>query len=239
MRWLILALIMFLASCGITITTSSTGAPVPAGDAPPSRLLPATSVVGFADVVRAVQPVATQECRRRTQGVNCDFLVLVDPSRRAAPNAFQSVDKQGRPMLTFTAALINDVRNPDELAFILSHEAAHHIAGHIARQEQNAAAGAAVFADLATLTGGDAADVAEAQKLGAAVGARTYSKEFELEADELGTIITHRAGFNPLIGAQFFTVIPDPGDQFLGTHPPNTERLEAVRRTSARLGISE
>ena len=241
MRWLILALTLFPAACDVTITTSSTGTPPPAGGASEqsATLLSATSVDGFAEVVRAVQPIAAQECRRRTQGVNCDFLVVVDPNRRAAPNAFQSVDKQGRPVLTFTADLIGDVRNPDELAFILSHEAAHHIAGHLARQEQHAAAGAAVFAGLATLTGGSAADVAEAQKLGAVVGARSYSKEFELEADELGTIITHRAGFNPLIGAQFFTAIPDPGDRFLGTHPPNAERLETVRRTSARLGVSE
>ena len=66
-----------------------------------------------------------------------------------------------------------------------------------------------------------AAGVDEATKLGAQVGARSYSKDFELEADALGTVITHRAGFSPLKGAAFFTRIPDPGDRFLGTHPPN------------------
>jgi Zn-dependent protease with chaperone function len=228
MRWLIPALTFLLASCSASLGPDTTGT------------IPATDVAGFGDIVRAVQPVMTQECRRRAKnGTNCNFLIVVDPHPRAPPNAYQSVDDQGRPVLTFTASLISAVRNADELAFILSHEAAHQIAGHLARQQQNAADAAEVFAGLATLTGGDAGDVTEAQKLGAAVGARSYAKEFELEADELGTIITYRAGFNPLLGAQFFTRIPDPGDQFLGTHPPNAERLEMVRRTAARLGVSQ
>jgi len=77
--------------------------------------------------------------------------------------------------------------------------------------------------------------VRSAQELGAAVGARTYSKEFELEADRLGTIITKRAGYDPLRGAEFFTRIPDPGNRFLGTHPPNAQRIQTVRETAARL----
>ena len=68
-----------------------------------------------------------------------------------------------------------------------------------------------------------------------AVGARTYSKDFELEADSLGTVIAFRSGYQPLVGAQFFNRIPDPGDKFLGTHPPNSERLNTVRKTMAGL----
>jgi len=56
-----------------------------------------------------------------------------------------------------------------------------------------------------------------------------------LEADRLGTVITARAGFNPVRGAEFFNRIPDPGNRFLGTHPPNAARMEIVRRTAAGL----
>lgn len=224
MRWLILSLTALLGACAISVTTYQTnedGA--------------AKNTVNFDGVVSAVRPIAIAECRKRARAdTNCDFRVELDTNRRAAPNAYQSLDDDGRPVLTFTATLIPAIRNADELAFIISHEAAHHISGHLVRQEENAAKGATVFADLATLTGGD---VAEAERLGAAVGARNYSKEFELEADELGTIIAFRAGFNPLVGAQFFTRIPDPGDEFLSTHPPNSARLDMVRRTSARLGV--
>lgn len=246
MRWLKLAqtflaptlLTFLLVACDVPANT-----PGPSGPSGPSGPVLSTTPGSAIDtneltvVVRAVQPAAVEECRRRTRGVNCNFLIVINPDPRAEANAFQSVDDQGRPVLTFTAALIGKVRNPDELAFILGHEAAHHIAGHLARRAQNAAAGAAVFAGLATLTGGNATDVENAQKLGAVVGARSYSKEFEIEVDELGTLITHRAGYNPLIGAAFFSTLPDPKARFFGTHPPNSERYNAVRRASARLGV--
>jgi len=83
--------------------------------------------------------------------------------------------------------------------------------------------------------GSDSTTVRSAEEIGASLGARTYSKDFELQADRLGTIITARAGYNPVRGAQFFNRIPDPGNRFLGTHPPNTSRMEIVRRTAAGL----
>ncbi|MEQ6250144.1 M48 family metallopeptidase [Sulfitobacter sp. HNIBRBA3233] len=189
----------------------------------------------FVSVVQTLEPVAERECRARTQNVNCDFNIVVDDRPGQPANAYQTVDRQGRPIIAFTLPLIADARNADELAFVMGHEAAHHIAGHITRQQQNAVAGAVIFAGLATLSGGDASAVRTAQQLGAQVGARSYSKEFELEADALGTIITARAGYDPLRGAEFFTRIPDPGDKFLGTHPPNASRLDTVRRTAAGL----
>jgi predicted Zn-dependent protease len=167
--------------------------------------------------------------------VNCDFNIVVDDRPGQPANAYQTVDRNGRPVIAFTLALIADVRNEDELAFVMGHEAAHHIAGHIGRQQQNAVAGAVIFAGLATLSGGNAEAVRNAQELGAQVGARSYSKDFELEADALGTIITARAGYKPVRGAQFFARIPDPGDKFLGTHPPNAARIAIVRKTAANL----
>ena len=89
-----------------------------------------------------------------------------------------------------------------------------------------------IFSGLASITG---ADVTSAQRIGAQVGARSYSKDFELEADALGTVIAARSGYDPVRGSQFFNRIPDPGDRFLGTHPPNAQRIEVVRRTAAGL----
>ena len=44
--------------------------------------------------------------------------------------------------MALTVPLIAEVRNRDELAFIISHEAAHHILGHIAQQNETAMTGA-------------------------------------------------------------------------------------------------
>lgn len=74
-----------------------------------------------------------------------------------------------------------------------------------------------------------------ATNVGASVGARSYSKEFELEADALGTVIARKSGYNPVRGAEYFTRIPDPGNRFLGSHPPNAQRIETVRRVNSQL----
>lgn len=193
------------------------------------------SVSDFAAVVARVEPVAERECRARTAGANCDFKIVVETDPKAPSNAWQSLDASGRPVLTFTVALIADVQNTDELAFVMGHEASHHIAGHLARTEQTAITGALLGGVLIAAIGGDASTIETAQNIGATVGARSYSKSYELEADQLGTVIAYHAGYNPVRGAAYFTRIPDPGDRFLGSHPPNAQRIETVRRTMATL----
>lgn len=193
------------------------------------------TVNDFANVVARVEPVAERECRQRAPGANCDFKIVVESDPKAPANAWQMVDKSGRPVLTFTVALIAEVENRDELAFIMGHEAAHHISGHLARTQKTALTGALLGGVLVAAMGGDAGAIDAAQDLGATVGARSYSKGYELEADQLGTVIAYHAGYNPVRGAAYFTRIADPGDRFLGSHPPNAQRIETVRRTMATL----
>ena len=226
-----LALMASLSAC---MGTAPTPAPQPRPALVPS-LPPDQAARQFISVVQQVEPVAEAECRRRLPNANCDFKIVVDDRPGQPPNAFQTLDAQGRPVLAFNLALIATVQNADELAFVMGHEAAHHIAGHLARQREAATAGAVIFAGLASLTGADVNGIRSAQELGATVGARTASKDFELEADALGTVISLRAGFDPIRGAAFFTRIPDPGNRFLGTHPPNAQRIETVRRVAAGL----
>ncbi|MEM1003934.1 MAG: M48 family metallopeptidase [Pseudomonadota bacterium] len=197
------------------------------------------TVQTFREVSRAVGSEARSECRRRASNRNCDFRILVDLNPRAPANAFQTLDDNDQPVIIFTRAMISSTQNADELAFVMGHEAAHHVLGHIARQTENASDSAARFGDLARLRGANNAEIEAAQKLGAKVGVQAYAQDFELEADQLGTIITYNAGYNPLIGARFFDRIPDPGDTFLGSHPPNAERVEIVRKTARQLGVPE
>ena len=89
---------------------------------------------------------------------------------------------------------------------------------------------AVVLGSLASAYGGDAAAVERAQQIGASVGSRYYSKEWELEADYLGSIITLNAGYDPINGSRLFQRIPDPGNHILGTHPSRAQRLAQVRR---------
>ncbi|KJZ19586.1 M48 family metallopeptidase [Loktanella sp. S4079] len=196
----------------------------------------ARAMSNYQRAVARIEPVAENLCRQRAPSLNCNFRIIVDDRQPGVVNAYQTLDNTGRPILGFTVGLIAEARNEDEIAFVMAHETAHHIAGHIERQRQNAMVGAVLLGGLAGALGSTSPDaINNAQRIGATVGARSYSKNFELEADALGTRIAHAAGYDPLKGAQFFFRIPDPGDRFLGTHPANGDRLRTVQRVAASL----
>jgi Zn-dependent protease with chaperone function len=229
MRWTLLFCLTLLTGCIESVPGPS--APQVAVK-PPVKTGPGQTVAGFQRVVRVMEPVAERSCRKRVPGANCDFKILVDDRKNQPSNAYQTEDESGRPVIVFTQALINEAQNADELAFVLGHEAAHHIRGHLGRTQNNAVTGAILGGLLAAAVGLDAQIGIDYGGLG---GARRFSKDYELEADELGTIITHAAGYDPVRGAVFFTRIPDPGDRFLGSHPPNAARIETVRHTASQL----
>ena len=209
------------------------GQPQAAGG--PPAMTPDQAVATFVQVIERVEPLAETLCRQRTRGVNCDIEIVVDGRPNQPPNAFQTVDRSGRPIVGFTVALIADARNADEIAFVMGHEAAHHIAGHIPRRAETAQTSAILASVLAQASGAGPDAVKAATSFGAEIGSRRYSKDFELEADALGAEIAYLAGFDPVRGAAFFTRLPDPGDQFLGSHPPNSQRQAIVAQTVAGL----
>ncbi|TAG11100.1 MAG: peptidase M48 [Rhodobacterales bacterium] len=229
---LIAVLVVSLAGC---VTVAPPPDPVPVAAPAPVDQTARAQAMTFLQVLASVEPVAEQVCRARATVRNCDFRIVVDDRPGQPPNAFQTLDERGRPVVGFTLALIRDARNADELAFVLGHEAAHHIAGHIPRRQDQALSGALLAGVLAQAGGATPDEVRAAQNLGAEVAARSYSREFELEADALGAEIALVAGFDPVRGSGFFDRLPDPGDRFLGSHPPNAQRKAQVAATVRRL----
>lgn len=235
MRALFLLPLLLAAACTLEVPQSpSRPSPAPQSSAPQNsaqvaKLDASVAAQNFDLAARRVEPVAEAECRQRVPNGNCDFLILVDDRPGQPVNAYQTLNKAGRPLLVFTIPLIEDARNVDEIAFVMGHEAAHHIEGHIPQTQARAQAAAVAGALLGGLLGGEAG-VDQGARLGGFVGARQFSKEHELEADSLGAVIALKAGFDPVRGAGFFDRLPDPGDQFLGSHPPNADRQAVVRR---------
>ncbi|AMY68435.1 M48 family metallopeptidase [Frigidibacter mobilis] len=233
---LVVAGLLALAACAPLPSASPVYAPTtldPAVDTP--ALSPDQAARNFVTVVGRMEPVIVAQCLKRSRGANCDYQIVVDDRPGQSPNAFQTLDETGRPVIAFNLPLIAEVRNADELAFVMGHEAAHHIAGHIPRQQQTASTGAILLGGLAAAYGYDEATVRSAQNIGAGIAGRAYAKNYELEADRLGTVIAWEAGFDPERGAMFFSRLPDPGNRFMGSHPPNAARIEVVRRTIADL----
>lgn len=224
---LILLSVLTLSAC-VTPNVIVVPPERPAEDVP-------VSVARALEVSQRIEPVAEALCRSETPDQNCDFEMLVDRDPRSGVNAFQTINPNNRrPVIILTVGLIREVRNADELAFVIGHEAAHHIARHIAQQEQAALAGARIFGANAQQQGANRQQILEAAQNGAILGSRQFSQRAELEADSLGTLIACRAGFDASVGSQFFSQLPDPGVQILGTHPPNAARVQAVRAATAQ-----
>lgn len=223
-----LLLLILVAAC-----SAPTVAPV--RPAPPSTQVVTPAVVAFDQVVGRVKPVAEATCRQELPRGSCNFVVIVDTAATGTVNAYQTIDRRGRPLLVFTAGIVEAFDNEDEMAFVIGHEAAHHIEQHLVQIAQSAGAFTTIFESAAAASGITLEGQALAGELGELFGSRVYSKQFELEADALGTVIAKRAGFDPVRGAQFFGRLPDPGDQFLGTHPPNAERVAVVKSVAAQL----
>lgn len=219
---------MLLAGCVVEPSTRTQ----PAVQSAPKVTRSGTpqTLADFRSVVARVEPVAERACRDMRPGANCDFAIIIDPDSSLPPNAYQTLDKSGRPVIGFTRNLLREMLNRDELAFALSHEAAHHIEGHIPQTQASATAGVLLGTVVGAVFGLDQPGMEVAQNIGGTVGARRFSKGFELEADALGARIAERAGYDALRGVLYFQDAADPGDQFLGTHPPNADRIRIVRQ---------
>ena len=242
MKFAAAALCLALAACGTTYAVPEAGGP--AVVAPVQGGSP-RSPGDFARVAARVEPAAEAFCREAARGAPagyCDFRVSLETDPRMPPNAFQTRGRDGRPVVVMSASLLREMRSDDEIAFVLSHEAAHHIAGHIPKQQQQQMLGALVLGGIVAAAGnpygGPASDEAiqRAMDVGAYVGARSYSQTYELEADTLGSYIAVTAGYSPERGADIFgrPALANPGGPaILASHPASGQRQATVARVAA------
>jgi len=214
MRFVVLLVIFALAGCaGGPVTPFASRAASP----------------DFDRTLAAVRPVAEAMCRQTPRARTCGFQIVIDDRPGQPPNAFQSLNAHGQPVLTFTSGLIAATHNDDELALIIAHEAAHHIAGHLARQMQTVDGGPVSQALLTRAIAAAEGNRIDAARFGLApAGADVDQKSFELEADRIGAQIALLAGFDPSRAAALFDRLPDPVQHPASRYPSNVERARAV-----------
>ena len=75
MRRLIVLFVLAMAACDVSYAPAP--GPGPAAPGAPGQ-------ADFTQVVARIEPAAETECRRRTTGANCDFLIRIDTDPRAA-----------------------------------------------------------------------------------------------------------------------------------------------------------
>ena len=129
-------------------------------------------------------------------------------------------------------------RDADELAFVIAHEMSHVIRRHaINRVLRQAAFAAASMAAPGRGTVGP-----WLRKVGVEWLERAYSHEQEFEADDLGVLLSRAAGFDTAGAVRLFERLRslDAGAEasglgtYLSTHPPVTERIERLQRSTSR-----
>lgn len=120
-----------------------------------------------------------------------------------------------------------------ELAFVLSHEMAHNLMGHVNALKTNVATGAiaGTLADrfLESQGYGTGGKLAE---LGTQYGRYRFSPQFEYEADYVGLYIMARSGYDYTKGPEFWRRMTTASPDAAGggpTHPGNAERYVAMQ----------
>jgi predicted Zn-dependent protease len=146
-----------------------------------------------------------------------------------------------------TRGLLALAENEAEVAGVLGHEIGHVAARHAA-QRQTQATGAGILATLGTigaaiLGGETAAQLAQqVGGLGAEAWVAGYSRDQELEADDLGLEYMAEAGYDPRAMATFLSKLDEEtelrrrlsgregeaGFSWFSTHPRTLERVERV-----------
>ncbi len=143
---------------------------------------------------------------------------------------------------TITAA-----KNEAELAGVMGHEMAHVYMQHSAKQAGKAqttsmVAGLASVLLGATGVGNKAGGlVGQLGQMGIQVGAQglmmKYSRSDESQADSVGAVILHKAGYNPQGMVNFFKTMGSQGGKtppvFFSSHPNSENRQQAIQKQIA------
>lgn len=145
--------------------------------------------------------------------------------------------------LYVTRGLLALADDSAELAAVLAHEMAHVIADHgIARARRQEQTGIATRVASRVMSDAEARIALARDKVAAA----RFSRQQELEADQIGTVMMARAGFDPAAAVNFldsmaaYTRYRSGGDEadrmdFLASHPAAPQRLNKLRSLAASL----
>jgi len=173
-------------------------------------------------------------CMELTQGkANCTFNVVLDADKKGL-----NAHADGQNVVVYPA-MIDFANNDSQLAFVIAHEFAHNIMGHMKALQRNVTIGAllGMAADIAVSSQGASTD-GQFTQLGAQQGQLSYSSEFEHEADYVGLYILARAGFKledaPMFWREMSLAEPD-AIYISTTHPNNPQRTIEMEKTVAEI----
>ena len=167
----------------------------------------------------------------------CDFNLQLTVDQGI--NAYADGDN-----ITVTRGMMQFAQRDTELALVLGHELAHNIMGHIQAKKQNATTGAVVGALIDILAGSQGIGTGGTfMQNGSALGASSYSQEFEMEADYVGLYILALTDEYDITEAPSFwrrMATMNPASITLAqSHPTTAQRFVALEQTIAEIKAKE
>ena len=176
------------------------------------------------DVAFKADEVATVIVERSDTKLSFDVIPEVQPYVRIRLKETGKINAYAKfTGIEFTTGMVHFVEDEDELAVIMGHELAHLTAKHLPKNISMAA----LCGTLGGLTGPFAPLTTQALYA-------PYSRKNEREADYLGLIYAHNAGYDVQKGAalwkRFALEIPrSRSKSFLRSHPASPERILRVK----------
>lgn len=139
---------------------------------------------------------------------------------------------------------IEAAQDEAQLAGVLAHEEGHVVMRHGTHQASEMMLAQAPLSILAGVLGQSSSLASQLAQLGLSFGVNSIllrnSRSAESQADEVGTYILYRAGYDPHGMAQFFGIIqkkyPQRTIQFFSDHPNPGNRIRNVDEEIPRLG---
>jgi Zn-dependent protease with chaperone function len=148
----------------------------------------------------------------------------------------------GGPMFV-NRGIIQAAENEGELAGVMAHELSHVVLRHGTAQATKAqkyeVLGVLGAITGAVVGGGLGEIIGQGSQLGVGVYFLKFSREYETQADILGSQIMARAGYNPQDLARMFQLLERQGGasgpQFLSDHPNPANRYQRINQEAALL----
>lgn len=139
---------------------------------------------------------------------------------------------------------IEAAQNESQIAGVIAHEEGHVVMRHGTHQASEMLLAQAPLSILAGLLGQSSTLASQLAQIGLSFGVNSIllrnSRNAESQADEVGTYILYRAGYDPYGMAQFFQIIqqkyPQRTLQFFSDHPDPGNRIKNVDEEIPRLG---
>ena len=150
----------------------------------------------------------------------------------------------GGPMYV-NRGMISQARTQGEVASVIAHEISHVALRHGTAQATKATKyeiGTMLGAVLGSIIGGKTGDVvAGVTQFGLGTAFLKFSREYERQADILGSHIMAEAGFDPREMASMFQTIQKQGGsggpEFLSSHPDPGNRAAAITKEASMLQV--